>query len=170
MLNLACFTFVSFQPITVTILQFTGTLQADTSATTHTRCIWHSWWHFTQLNAFFPHGYYQMRYSLGINITLRDSGSSCGIIIFNPALLNSACMQCSFFFCSPFSCLIVTNCSKCHMSWRCFFHHNLTSSARDRANGMWKRVRSIMVQQWRLPTFSAVRENRGHKGRVWEQC
>lgn len=39
-----------------------------------------------------------------------------------------------------------------------FLHHNLTVSARDRGNGMWKWLWSIKVQQWRLRMFSAVRE------------
>lgn len=39
-----------------------------------------------------------------------------------------------------------------------FVHHNLTVSARDRGNGMWKWVWSIEVQQWRLHTFSDGRE------------
>lgn len=33
---------------------------------------------------------------------------------------------------------LVTNCAKCHMSRYLFAHHNLTVSAGDRGNGMWK--------------------------------
>lgn len=52
--------------------------------------------------------------------------------------------------------------AKCHLSRYHFAHHfaphNLTVSARDRGNGMWKWVWSIEVQRRRLHTFSSATE------------
>lgn len=58
---------------------------------------------------------------------------------------------------------LVTSCAKCYASKYHFTHHNLTVSAGDRGNGMWKWVYSIEVQQWRLQT--AVKRDRSKETR-----